>query len=139
MDAVEQVQAIEPEVIDTAADEAGGRAWAENFAAVVKAVADFAIDERMGQLEEALRKVVQEEIAKLLDAEDTALATVLREMHDGIHNRLAEIEKSVGLLVDHATFMEKALIRVTEAAQEPQGDEAEEWRKSLGDGQACDD
>lgn len=87
------------------------------------------IEERIAQHEQAVRKAVHEEIAALLDVEDAAVSSVF----EAINQRLGEIEKSCGLLVDHATFMEKALVRVTEAAQRMNGQEPEQWRESLDD------
>ena len=91
------------------------------------------IAHNMQGYQEVVRQVVREEIAKLLDVEETAVAMCLRELHAGMDKRLGEIEKACGLIVDHATFMERCLVKVTECAQRPDSPEAEEWRQSLGD------
>lgn len=84
--------------------------------------------------EQVFRQIIREEFAKVLSIEENAIADCMKALND----RLAEVEKSCALMVSHGEFMEKALIRVTEAAQRPNSDEAEEWRKSLGDDAGCE-
>lgn len=83
---------------------------------------------------DSIKQIVTQQTDELADA----IADVLAKLLNPLTERLTECEKSLGLMIDHATFMERALIRYTEIAhggegpQQP-GEDSEAWRESLGD------
>lgn len=99
-------------------------------------------DRVLAFFEHHIRQTVREEIERATNALADATCDVLASLLNPIGQRLAECEKSLGLMIDHSAFMEKALVRYTEVAHEPdtQADEdSEPWRESINMQDAIDD
>lgn len=82
------------------------------------------MDERLLPIANIIREVVREEFARVLDAEENAVADCIRELAVALDKRLERVELSCGILVDGQKFLEKYLADTTT----PQEDEP--WRES---------